>query len=127
MTGQPSLCELVDAVREFLEKSVMPELKGHTAFHARVAANALALVSRQLEHGADAEREELERLQDFFGKTGTLDEMKRALCDAIRTGNIDVASPKLRDHLERTARAQIEIDQPGYSGLRIAQERDAKA
>jgi hypothetical protein len=127
MADQPSLRELVDAVREFLEKTAMPELKGHTAFHARVAANALAIASRQLEHGADAEREELARLQALLGESGTLEELSRMLCQVIRSGDIDLASPELRNHLERTARAQIEIDQPGYSGLRIARERDAKA
>ena len=38
MMDQPSMLELVSAVREFIETRAMPELKGHTAFHARVAA-----------------------------------------------------------------------------------------
>jgi hypothetical protein len=126
MMDQPSLRELLDAVREFLEKKAMPELKGHTAFHARVAANALAVASRQLEHGADAEREELARLQALLGQNGTLEELNRVLCHAIRSGNIDPCSPELQHHLEQTTRAKIKIDQPGYSGLRIAQERDSK-
>jgi len=40
------MLELVTAVRDFLEQRAMPELKGHTAFHARVAANALGIVAR---------------------------------------------------------------------------------
>ena len=127
MMDQPSLRELIDAVREFLEKKAMPELMGHTAFHARVAANALAIASRQLEHGADTEREELARLQSLLGRSGTLEELNRALCEAIRSGNVDLVAPDLRHHLEQTTRAKIEIDQPGYSGLRIAKEHDAQA
>jgi hypothetical protein len=124
MMDQPSKRGLVEAVRDFLEQKAMPELKGHTAFHARVAANALAIVARQLERGADAEAEEIKRLRALLGRDGSLEELNRALCRAIRTGELDMLSPELQQHLERTARAKIEIDQPNYSGLRIARERD---
>ena len=124
---QPSMRELVEAVRAFLEQKAMPELKGHTAFHGRVAANALAIVARQLERGAEADAEELERLRALLGRDGSLEELNRALCHAIRDGNLDIARPELQQHLERTARAKIEIDQPSYSGLRIAREGDAPA
>jgi len=122
---QPSLRELVDAVREFIETTAMPELKGHTAFHARVAANALGIVSRQLERGAAADTAELQRLRAVLGREGTLEELNRMLCEAIRSGAVEIVSPSLQQHLELTTRDKIEIDQPGYSGLRIARERDA--
>jgi Domain of unknown function (DUF6285) len=124
MMDQPSMRELVEAVRNFLEQKAIPELKGHTAFHARVAANALAIVVRQLEQGAQADAAELARLRALLGRDGTLEELNRALCRAIRDGDIDILSPELQQHLERIARAKIEIDQPSYSGLRIARERD---
>ena len=122
---QPSLRELVDAVREFIDTTAMPELKGHTAFHARVAANALGIVSRQLERGAAADTAELQRLRAVLGREGTLEELNRMLCEAIRSGAVEIVSPSLQQHLELTTRDKIEIDQPGYSGLRIARERDA--
>jgi hypothetical protein len=124
MMDQPSMRELVEAVRAFLEQKAMPELKGHTAFHARVAANALAIVARQLERGAQADTEEMERLHALLGHDGTPEDLNRDLCRAIRGGNIDILSPALQQHLERIARAKVEIDQPNYSGLRIAHERD---
>jgi hypothetical protein len=127
MMDQPSMRELVEAVRAFLEQKAMPELKGHTAFHARVAANALAIVARQLERGAEADAEELERLRALLGREGSLEELNRALCHAIRDGNLDIARPELQQHLEHSARAKIEIDQPGYSGLRIARQRGASS
>jgi hypothetical protein len=122
MMDQPSIRELVDAVREFLEQKALPELKGHTAFHARVAANALAIVSRQLEQSAAAETAELIRLRALLGRDGTLDGLNRALCHAIREGEIDILSPELRRHLEATALDKLEIDQPGYSGLIAARQ-----
>ena len=100
--------ELVEAVREFLEQKAMPELKGHTAFHARVAGNALAIVARQLEHGAAADTAELAGLRALLGRDGTLEELNRALCRAIRDGDIDILSPELRRHLESTARAKLD-------------------
>ncbi len=115
MMDQPSIRELLEAVREFLETRAAAELKGHSAFHARVAANALAIVSRQLEQGAAADDAELGRLRALLSCDGTLDDLNRALCRAIRSGNIDILSPELRAHLEHTTRDKLAIDQPGYS------------
>jgi Ser/Thr protein kinase RdoA (MazF antagonist) len=49
--GRPTASELLDAVREFLTGQVMPATSGQLAFHARVAANALGVVARELELG----------------------------------------------------------------------------
>jgi aminoglycoside phosphotransferase (APT) family kinase protein len=49
--GRPTASELLDAVREYLATQVMPATTGQLSFHARVAANALAIVSRELEAG----------------------------------------------------------------------------
>ncbi len=58
MMDQPSMLELVSAVRDFIEQRAMPELKGHTAFHGRVAANALSIVARELESGGQTSNAE---------------------------------------------------------------------
>jgi aminoglycoside phosphotransferase (APT) family kinase protein len=52
--GRPTASELLAAVREYLLDSVMPATSGQLAFHARVAANALAIVARELELGEAA-------------------------------------------------------------------------
>jgi aminoglycoside phosphotransferase (APT) family kinase protein len=49
--GRPTASELLDAVREYLTGHVMPGTSGQLAFHARVAANALAIVARELQLG----------------------------------------------------------------------------
>jgi hypothetical protein len=41
----------VEAVREFLTDQVGPASAGQIAFHARVAANVLGIVARELELG----------------------------------------------------------------------------
>jgi aminoglycoside phosphotransferase (APT) family kinase protein len=49
--GRPTASELLEAVREYLLGSVMPATEGQLSFHARVAANVLAIVARELELG----------------------------------------------------------------------------
>ena len=112
------MLELVEAVRQFIETRAMPELKGHTAFHARVAANALGIVARELERGPVSGEAEKARLVDLIGSNGTLDELNRLLCTMIRSGKVDLETPGLADHLERTTRDKVAIDQPNYSGLK---------
>src|ERR1700748_3875243 len=102
MMDQPSMLELVEAVRSFLETKAAPELKGHTAFHARVAANALAIVARELAQGPSAAQMEASRLEALLGRKGTLQELNRELCRRIRTGTLDIASEPLERHLELT-------------------------
>src|SRR6185503_9023256 len=46
--GRPTARELLDAVRGYLTEDVMPNTTGRLSFHARVAANMLAIVEREL-------------------------------------------------------------------------------
>jgi len=123
MMDQPSMLELVKAVQNFIETKAMPELKGHTAFHARVAANALGIVARELEFGPKAEDAEKTQLIALLGHDGSLGDLNRELCGQIRDGKIDIESDALRQHLELTILDKVAIDQPNYSGLKIAKTR----
>jgi hypothetical protein len=120
MMDQPSIIEIVDVVRDFLEKRAMPELKGHTAFHARVAANALGIVSRELKLGPKSMGEEKTRLAKLLGHDGTLEELNRELCKRIRDGLMGLDTPGLTEHLTLSTKDKVAIDQPGYGGLRQA-------
>jgi aminoglycoside phosphotransferase (APT) family kinase protein len=46
--GRPTARELLEAVRGYLSDDVMPGTKGRLSFHARVAANVIAIVEREL-------------------------------------------------------------------------------
>jgi hypothetical protein len=61
--GRPTVSELLEAVREYLLGSVMPATTGQLAFHARVAANALAIIARELELGELLPTEALDELE----------------------------------------------------------------
>lgn len=121
MHSQPSASELVEAVRAFLEQRVLPELEGRTAFHARVAVNALAIVARELEHGPAARAAELIRLRALLAGTGDdVVALNRELCARIRAGELTLADPQLVEHLWQTVLAQLAIDQPKYEAYRRA-------
>ncbi len=124
MYDPPDLGELVTAVREFLEEQAMPQLEGRTAFHARVAANALAIVERQLSLGPAAEAAEQERLASLLGAEGSLEELTRELCRRIRSGELGRDDDELLAHLRRTTLDKLAVDQPRYSAYRRATLRE---
>jgi hypothetical protein len=127
MQDQPTALELVDIVAEFIRVHAMPQLTGHAAFHARVAANALDIVKRELAIAPKATEEELARLRALLGRDGTLDEMNRDLCSQIESGGLTLDTPGLADHLWAITMTKLAIDQPKYSGYVRALEEEGKA
>ncbi len=123
MQDSPSIQELVDAVETFLKEKAMVELKGHSAFHARVAANALGIVARELAQGTEANAEEKARLITLLGHDGELRTLNEELCEKLRSSEFDLGTPGLAEHLLATTMQKVEIDQPKYSGLRVAKAR----
>lgn len=116
MQDQPTAAELVDIVADFIRSHAMPQLQGHAAFHARVAANALDIVKRELELAPRANAGEHERLKALLGRDGTLEDLNRELCARIASGEMTLATPGLADHLWEITLTKLAIDQPNYSG-----------
>ncbi len=114
MIEHPKAEELVEAVARFLD-GVRPQLNPRDAFLARVAANALGAVRRELQHGPAAEAAASERLTALLGREGTLAELNADLCARLRTGEMDAATPGLLAALRANAADQIAIDQPTYA------------
>ena len=127
MQDHPTAEQLVGAVRDFLERVAMPKLEGHAAFHARVAANALAIVERELRLAPAQDAAERERLRALLGRDGTLEEQNRELCRRLRAGELGPDTPGLMEHLRATTLAKLAVDQPRYSGYRRALEREGRS
>lgn len=127
MQDQPSAIDLIGVVAEFIRNHAMPQLQGHAAFHARVAANALDIVKRELEIAPAANAGEHERLRALLGRDGTLDELNRDLCARIEKGEIGLDTPGLADHLWTVTMTKLAIDQPNYSGYVRALEESGGA
>jgi hypothetical protein len=119
---RPPAAELVDAVREFLERDLLPTLAGDRRFQCRVAINVLALVARELELGPHLDAREGERLAALLrGQASpaaldpaSLDALNRELARLIREGGIDLDRPDLIGHLRETTRDALRINNPKW-------------
>jgi hypothetical protein len=118
MREQPTATELIDAVAGFITNELAPTLTGRLAFHARVAANALAIVRRELELGPAADRADAARLTTLLGMDGDNTALTEELCRRIETGEIAADDPALIDHLWATTLATVAVDQPNYGTYR---------
>ncbi|BDB41078.1 hypothetical protein Mkiyose1665_30490 [Mycobacterium kiyosense] len=104
--GRPTAAELVAAVAEFLETDVREATTGQVNFHARVAANALRMVERELREPDDSDvRVALDRL-------GYPDEA--ALAAAIRAGELDGRDADVTACLRTLVRHRLAAAHPGY-------------
>ncbi|MDB5435597.1 MAG: hypothetical protein JWR47_1854 [Phenylobacterium sp.] len=113
MITHPRTEELVEAVAGWID-AIRPSLDPRNAFLARVAANALATVRRELTQGPAAEAAAVARMSEVLGRTGGYDELNGELCARIRTGELTVETPGLPAALRVMALDQLAIDQPNY-------------
>jgi len=104
--GRPTAAELVAAVAEFLDGEVRSATTGAVNFHARVAANALRIVERELlDSQADAPQTALSEL-------GYADE--DVLAAAIRAGDLDGREAEVMSCLRELVRHRLAVAHPGY-------------
>jgi len=124
MQEQPGPAEILRTVATYLRETAMPQLTGHAAFTARVAANAVDLVCRDLEQRQDSDRAERDRLIGLLGHDGPLADLNAELAAAIRDDRVATDSPDLLRHLWRTTLDKLAIDQPAYASYRAALEEE---
>ena len=108
MQDRPTADELLGAVESFLRDDVMPNIGGARSFHARVAANALAIVRRELSH------EEAHLAAEWDGLAARTAE----LCERIRRGDADDSEFRrlaLR-HLRMSIRNNLRVSNPRWIG-----------
>jgi len=120
MQDQPTPAEILTAVAAFLKTVTGPELAPHTAFQLRVAANALELARRDITLSPAADAAEHQRLITLLGHDGTLLDLNTELSRRLETGEADLTTPGVAEHLWATTLAKLAVDQPNYSGYRAA-------
>lgn len=118
MQDQPTAVELLEIVAQFMRDEVVPQLSAHSAFNARVAANAIDIVRRELMLSPQANALEIGRLERLLGEQGDLETLNRRLCARIASGEIGLSTPGLVDHLWQTTLDKLAIDQPNYAAYR---------
>jgi hypothetical protein len=125
VNDEPRAEDLLRAVELFLEREVVGRLEGVPRFHARVAANVVAMVAREIETQDAHLRGEWERLTDLLGdavewpeaRTDQLEGLRarnEALCARIRSGEADTGPfrAELLAHLRRTADDKMDVSRP---------------
>ncbi|RIJ15357.1 hypothetical protein D1227_17770 [Henriciella mobilis] len=124
MHDQPSVRELVQAVKNFVDETAMPELTGRAGFHARVASNVLGTILRDIDTRFEADASEKTRLLDLLEAPAdtSLSKLNEDLRQRIRAGELTIRSDDLMRHLKMTAIDQLKVDQPNYSALKKAIE-----
>ncbi|HEX7758407.1 MAG TPA: DUF6285 domain-containing protein [Caulobacteraceae bacterium] len=120
MQDQPTPSEVIGAVAAFLKTVVTAETSGATSFQARVAANALEMMRRQLDLAPAADAAEQERLTGLLGHDGDLLALNAELSRRIAAGEMDLTTPGLSDHLWTTTLAKLAVDQPTYAAYRAS-------
>ena len=127
MQDHPTPSEIIAAVARFLKDEVAPGTQGRLSFQARVAANALEMMTRQLDTQPAAEAAELISLKAILGRDGDLASLNAELSARLAAGTLDLKTPGLADHLWAVTLAKLAVDQPTYWGYRAAlTERAAK-
>jgi hypothetical protein len=123
MQDRPDPTDLVRTVAAALRERLMPQLSGSAAFEARVCANALDLVARQLARGADADAAERGRLEVLLGASGSLADLNALLCARIADGSLAADDPAMLAHLWATTLDKLAVDQPTYAAYLDEVER----
>src|ERR1051325_9578987 len=118
MQDEPTPVELIKAVADFLRNELAPQFSGHSAFKLRVAINALDLVTRQLALEGTSDAAELARLSQLLGMDGSLLDLNRALSERIATGEADLNTPGLAEHLWQTTMDKLPLRTPQLSAAR---------
>ena len=115
LQDRPSAAELLEAVREFVEQDAQPALEGRGGFHARVAANALGIVERELVLGPSVEAPVVARLAALLGHAGSVRDLVAELATAIREGTVDDNDDEVVGTVLDVVRAKLAIANPRYA------------
>ena len=104
----PSSGQLVESVREWLERDVMTSTTGRLQFNARVAVNVLAMVERELAVAEEHAQAHAHRLAQL----GCADEAE--LARRIRAGELDDRDPQVRELVWASVRDKLAVANPKY-------------
>jgi hypothetical protein len=104
----PSGAQLLQAVHEFLESDVREATEGRVRFHARVAANVVAMVARELELGPEQAVAHERRLRSLGVSS------EEELVSAIRSGISDDRLGEVTDAVRSTVADKLAVANPAY-------------
>jgi hypothetical protein len=129
MYDRPDIYQLLDAVRGYLQRVIVPMLQTDRKqyYQALVALNVLGIIEREMQMSVEHLNAEWARL-NFAQNVSTplpaeigearaaLAERNRKLCEEIGAGRYDYSPQRsaLFEHLLVTTRAQLEVSNPKF-------------
>jgi hypothetical protein len=130
MQDRPTSAELLEALRHFVETDVVPALDGPKKFHARVAANVLAILRREADLADTQSQAEWDGLTTLLDddpgplplaradRTERLRQRTEALCERIRRGDADAGAWRaaVLAHVRRTVVDKLTVANPKFLG-----------
>ena len=124
MQDRPTFDELLAAVEHFLDTEIVPNVPGSRGFHARVSANAIRIVRRELEledaqlfaewEGLDALLGPERRPEDRAGLRSELRRRNEALSERIRAGEADEGpfAERVSTHVRAVVSDKLRVTNP---------------
>jgi aminoglycoside phosphotransferase (APT) family kinase protein len=106
--ASPTAVELVQAVREMLHDDVMAGTEGRVRFHARVGANVLGMVERELVLGPGQAAAHQQRLAAL----GVVDDAE--LAAAIRAGSLGVPDEEVVQAVAASVADKLAVSNPDW-------------
>ncbi len=136
MQDRPTSVELLEAAADFVDREIVPAIEGARQFQARVVANLMRIVAREIQMEDPAVRSEVKALARLLGRDAphlhSLDDLRNAsralgeeLSARIRAGEDD--NPVRRAEMLAVVRQSVEdklaIANPRYLEKDIAMRK----
>ena len=105
---RPTAIELLEALREWMERDLLPGVEGRLQFHTRVAINMVDIVAREIAIGSSQEMTHAEVLQSLGVATDS------ELVMAIKNGEYDSELVSLLESLRPIVEDKVRVANPKY-------------
>jgi alcohol dehydrogenase class IV len=127
MQDRPTSIELLEAAADFVDREIVPAIEGARQFQARVVANVMRIVAREIQMEDPAVRFEVKALARLLGRDAphlhSLDDLRKAstslgeeLSARIRAGDADSGSWRMEvlSVVRQSVEDKLKIANPRY-------------
>jgi len=127
MQDRPTSIELLEAAADFVDREIVPAIEGARQFQARVVANVMRIVAREIQQEDPAARIEVKALARLLGRDAphlhSLDDLRKAsasmgeeLSARIRAGDADSGSwrAEVLSVVRQSVEDKLRIANPRY-------------
>ena len=136
MQDRPTPVELLEAAADFVDREIVPAIEGARQFQARVVANVMRIVAREIQNEDPAARIEVKALARLLGRDAphlhSLDDLRKAsasmgeeLSARIRAGDADSGSwrAEVLSVVRQSVEDKLRIANPRYLEKDIAMRK----